>query len=172
MASACEICPRSLLDVALRHGNLREQAVVAEGGIGALGPARGDLTLAPHALPAPDHPGQTGTQAFSERHAKVPFHDDALVFEMHPTRSTPCTVQANVPHDLGRDARRPGAYATGRRREGAMCPAPTYPARQSMAPGKVSSSPANFGARDFVDTVVPQTAIFSYWTGDRYPNDE
>jgi hypothetical protein len=25
---------------------------------------------------------------------------------------------------------------------------------------------------DFVDTVVPQTAIVSYWTGDRYPNDE
>ena len=30
----------------------------------------------------------------------------------------------------------------------------------------VGSSP------DFVDTVVPQTAIVSYWTGDRYPNDE
>jgi plasmid stabilization system protein ParE len=25
---------------------------------------------------------------------------------------------------------------------------------------------------DFVDTVVPQTAIVSYWTGDRYPKDE
>jgi hypothetical protein len=25
---------------------------------------------------------------------------------------------------------------------------------------------------DFVDTVVPQTAIVSCWTGDRYPNDE
>jgi serine/threonine protein kinase len=32
--------------------------------------------------------------------------------------------------------------------------------------GGAGSSP------DFVDTVVPQTAIVSYWTGDRYPKDE
>jgi len=55
--------------------------------------------------------------------------------------------------------------------------------REEMAAPRAKRGPTSGSTRartrvargsspDFVDTVVPQTAIVSYWTGDRYPNDE
>jgi hypothetical protein len=59
-------------------------------------------------------------------------------------------------------------YACGASRLDAMAPSPSTLTRDELEWGHLlkGSSP------DFVDTVVPQTAIVSYWTGDRYPKDE